>query len=447
MATETTSGVQKGISRVLGTVDFFSVSVATVISGMYFGWNYGLGFAGPVGFLLAIVFSFIFYWSILINFSELGTAIPKAGGTYLFAERAIGGMAGTIAAVFIFLASITGLSSVAMGFASYLNAISGFLNVPSIAIISIIVTMILAILNVKFSSKIQLAITLITIVVLALFFVICGSNNQGISMYRPAYTGGFMGFLMAIPFGMWLFIGCENAIGLAEEVKEPGKTIPRGFLYSIMVLLAISLLLWWSSVGVISWQELGKSDAPIIEAIYSYSSPSVLFMINVASVASLFGTLLGLMLYSTRVLLSVSRDGYLPHILSAIHPRFSSPYVSVIVVGIISIGLCFFSGLERTVAAASGSAVGVYVLLALSVIFLRKREPDLKRPYKIKGWLYPLVPVLTIVMALIVFSSYFFSDRATFYVFIAAAAIGAVYYLAVGKRNIKKDNRNLQNES
>ncbi|MDD5658804.1 MAG: amino acid permease, partial [Actinomycetota bacterium] len=324
---------EKGkLKRVIGTMDVFAISVATVISGIFFGWNYGLGITGPFGFLIAILFSFVFYGLVLMCDSELGSSLPKTGGEYLFAERAMGGMAGTITAAYILLTSITGLSSVAMGFASYLHSISGFLNESIIAIISIAIVMILAILNIKFSSKVQLIITSLAIAVIAVFIIISGINNQGVTMYTNPVPiqGGFLGFLMAIPFGMWFFIGCDTTIGLAEELKNPGKSLPKGFLFSILTLLAVALLVWWASVGIMPWEELGAADAPIIVAIWNIAPPIVITLINIASIASLFGTLLGLMLYSSRILFAVARDGYLPRAFGFLQPKFTSPYISVL---------------------------------------------------------------------------------------------------------------------
>ncbi|MDD5660245.1 MAG: APC family permease, partial [Actinomycetota bacterium] len=217
--------------------------------------------------------------------------------------------------------------------------------------------------------------------------------------------------------------------------KNPGKSLPKGFLFSILTLLAVALLVWWASVGIMPWEELGAADAPIIVAIWNIAPPVVITLINIASVASLFGTLLGLMLYSSRILFAVSRDGYLPRAFGFLQPKFTSPYISVLVMGIVSIILCFFSNLSRMVSAASGSALGIYILVALSVIFLRKKERNLERPFKIKGWLFPLVPILVIAMSLLVFSSYIFSDPVTFYVFVGVAVFGVLYYLLIGKRN------------
>jgi ethanolamine permease len=218
---------------------------------------------------------------------------------------------------------------------------------------------------------------------------------------------GWGGAFAALPFAIWFYLAIEGLANVAEEAKNPQRDLPVGFLLAMLTLVALTALTLFGAVGSAGWREVvflpnGKtSDSPLPLAIgHVVSRDSVIFdLLTGIGLVGLVASFHGIIIAASRSLLEFGRAGYAPRALGQVHPGTRTPAVALVAnlgVGMIAL---VTGKTEQIILIAVFGALTLYILSSAAVIALRRREPDLNRPYRAP--LYPYSPIVAITLALV----------------------------------------------
>jgi len=427
------------LKRSLGAFHIWGLAVGLVISGEYFGWSYGWGVAGPLGFLVATAVVVVLYVGLSLSLSELASAIPDAGGPFTYAQRAFGPWGGFIAGIAALIEFLLAPPAIAYGLGSYLHVLSPSINAGVAAALALAAFGVVNLLETKQSARFETAITFIAIVELLIFIGVSVPAFQASNFLNDAWMGGAPGIFAAIPFAIWFFLGIEGAALAAEEAHEPQKTLPQGLLWGIVTLVVLAMGVMLGAGGAGDWKRLNAMDFPIPEAVSMALGPAHPWVKGFAGLGlfGLIASLNGIIFGASRQVFAISRSGLLPASLSRVSRR-GVPSRAVIfstVAGLLGIA----SGKTSDLITIAGlGAIVVYAACVLSLIRLRKKESSLKRPFLVPG--YPIIPYLTLVLAVICLIAIAWSNPRVFVVFaglMVGACAGKAVMLGRARRGVR----------
>jgi len=400
----------------LGTLHLWGIAVGLVISGEYFGWSYGWGVAGTLGFLVTTLVIAAMYTCFIFSFTELTTAIPHAGGPFAYSWRAFGATGGMIAGIATLIEFVFAPPSIAMAIGAYLNVQFPGLDPKAAAVGAYIVFMTLNILGVTIAATFELVVTLLAVAELLVFMGVVAPGFSlarfaaggwaGADVFTPAAIGGIFA---AIPFAIWFFLAIEGAAMAAEEAKDPRRTIPKAYIAGILTLVALAFGTMIFAGGVGDWKALSNINDPLPQAMKAVvgSSSTWLHMLVWIGLFGLVASFHGIILGYSRQFFALARAGFLPHGLARLS-RFQTPHRAILAGGVIGVaaiysdGLVSVQGMSLTAAMITMSVFGavvMYIMSMLSLFKLRRSEPDLARTFRAPG--YPLVPAIALVLALV----------------------------------------------
>ncbi|MCX6198329.1 MAG: ethanolamine permease [Bacteroidetes bacterium] len=421
------------LQKTLTPIMLWGLGVGYVISGMYFGWNIGLDKGGTVGLGIATVFILIMYITFSLSYSELACAIPKAGGAFDYAGRAFGRDIGFIAGMAQWIEFVFAPPAIALGIGAYFHLLFPTIDAMIFAIVAYFIFTGINILGVKISATFELIITIIAVGELSLFAALTLPHFQIQNLQTNPFPHGISGIFAAIPFAIWFFLGMEGLANVAEETINPQQNITKGFMYSMITLGILAAMTFFAAVGVGGWEKVvydsagNVSDSPLPMALGQITGNSGIMYHMLVSVG-LFGFVAsfnGLLLAAGRVTYEFGKVGQFPRVLGKIHPRFHTPHwalVSNMVLGIIAL----FTGRTGDIITISVfGAICLYIFSCLSIIRLRKTEPDMPRPFHVP--FYPVLPLiaLTIASVALVAMTYYNFQLALIYF----AVIGVAFVL------------------
>lgn len=395
------------LKRTLSPLMLWGLGVGYVISGMYFGWNLGLEKGGTLGLAIATCFIVLMYVCFTFSYAELASAIPKAGGGFDYANRALGKHWGFIAGMAQNVEFIFAPPAIAFALGAYFNLFFPNIPVTETAIACYVLFTGLNIYGVKAAAIFELVITVLAVAELLLFAGLTIPHASWSNLSANALPHGIGGIFAAIPFAIWFFLGIEGVANVAEEAINPQKTIIKGFGSAILTLVLLCALTFVGSVGVSGWEAIvykadgTSSDSPLPLALSKIvGENNTLYHLLIA--IGLFGIVAsfhGLMLASGRSTFEFGKMGYAPKLLGKVHPRYQTPANALLfnmVIGIIAL----ITGKTSTIITISVfGALALYMISMMSMIRLRKTEPNLERPFRAP--LYPLLPYLALVISVI----------------------------------------------
>jgi len=345
--------------------------------------------------------------------AELGAAMPKAGGLYAYLGEAYGPVWGYLygwtAGVVINPASI---AAIAVGFATYVGFFLplGAAGIKAVAILSIVALTVLNCLGVKPGTVTQNVLTLIKIGLVAALivigFVLPGGSAAN---FEPLWPAASLGSLIA-PFGiamvavLWAYDGWIEITYVGGEVKDPGRNLPRSIVLATLIAVALYCLVTASFTYVLSPSRMAASPLVASDAAQVTLGRAGAGLVAVAIMLSTLGSNNGIVLTAARIPYAMARDGLLPRALARVNPRFVTPVTSLVVQGVIAIALTWIS-IEPSWKDTYGRlftyvVLGEFIFYALSagaVIVLRRRAPEMPRPYR--TWGYPVTPLVFVLFS------------------------------------------------
>ena len=433
----------------LGTLHLWGLAVGLVISGEYFGWSYGWGTAGTLGFLVTTLMVAVMYTCFIFSFTELTTAIPNAGGPFAYSLRAFGVTGGMIAGLATLIEFVFAPPAIAMAIGAYLNVQYPSLDPRVAAIGAYIVFMTLNILGVSIAATFELVVTVLAVAELLVFMGVVAPGFSFSNFVLGGWAGSdtfslpaISGIFAAIPFAIWFFLAIEGAAMAAEEAKDPKRTIPRAYVAGILtlVVLAIGVMIFAGGVG--DWRALSNINDPLPQAMKAVvgNNSNWMHMLVWIGLFGLVASFHGIILGYSRQFFALARAGFLPPSLAKLS-RFQTPHRAILaggVVGILAIlsdGLVNLQGMTLTAAMITMSVFGaivMYIVSMLSLFKLRRSEPDLERSFRAPG--YPVVPGIALVLAVVCLIAMVWFNLVICGIFLCLMAAGALFVKVVRSR-------------
>ena len=427
----------------LGTFSLWGIAVGLVISGEYFGWSYGWGVAGTLGFLMTTLLIALMYGCFIFSFTELTTAIPHAGGPFAYSRRAFGETGGLIAGLATLIEFVFAPPAIALAIGAYLNVQFPALDPKIAAVVAYLVFMSLNILGVKLAAMFELIVTILAVIELLVFMGVVSPGFRLTNFTAHGWAGadGFglqaiSGVFAAIPFALWFFLAIEGAAMAAEEAKDPRKNIPRAYIAGILTLVVLAIGVMLLAGGAGDWRKLSDINDPLPQAMkmivgeHSRWMHMLVWIGLFGLVASFHGIILGF----SRQFFALARAGYLPRPLAKLS-RFRTPYRATLAGGVIGIAAIFsdnwihLQGMSLTAAMitlAVFGAIVMYIMSMLSLFRLRRTEPAMIRSFRAPG--YPLVPAIALLLAVICLVSMVWFSPVIALLFVVIMAAGYLYF-------------------
>jgi ethanolamine permease len=435
----------------LGTLHLWGLAVGLVISGEYFGWSYGWGTAGTLGFLVTTLMVAVMYTCFIFSFTELTTAIPNAGGPFAYSLRAFGVTGGTIAGLATLIEFVFAPPAIAMAIGAYLNVQYPSLEPKYAAIGAYFVFMTLNILGVSIAATFELVVTVLAVAELLVFMGVVAPAFSFSNFALGGWAGSdtfslpaVSGIFAAIPFAIWFFLAIEGAAMAAEEAKDPKRTIPRAYVAGILTLVVLALGVMVFAGGVGDWRTLANINDPLPQAMKAVvgNNSNWMHMLVWIGLFGLVASFHGIILGYSRQFFALARAGFLPPSLAKLS-RFQTPHRAIIaggVIGIIAIlsdGLVNLQGMSLTAAMITMSVFGaivMYIVSMLSLFKLRRSEPNLERSFRAPG--YPVVPAIALILAIVCLVAMVWFNTVICGIFLALMAIGALFTKTVRSRGV-----------
>lgn len=400
-----------GLKRTLTPTMLWGLGVGYVISGMYFGWNLGLEKGGTGGMAVATLFIIILYVCFTFSFTELACAIPKAGGAFDYAKRALGDDIGFLTGMAQNIEFIFAPPAIAFAIGAYFNLFFPQIPILAIAIFSYLLFTALNIWGVKAAASFELVITIFAVGELLLFSGITLPYLRLENLQQDPFTNGWQGVLAAIPFAIWFFLGIEGVANVAEETVHPQKAILKGFGSAILTLVILCVLTFVSAVGVGGWRAVVyKADGTISDSPLPLALGKVVgaghLLYHLLITVGLFGLIAsfhGIILAAGRSTFEFGRVQFAPAFLGKVHVRFRTPANALLANMVLGIVALLTGRTAEIITISVFGALTLYALSMIALLRLRRKEPDLPRPFKTP--FYPWLPILALAISLFSFAA------------------------------------------
>ncbi|MFP6607344.1 MAG: ethanolamine permease [Myxococcota bacterium] len=446
------------LRRYAGVGSLWALGVGAVISGDFFGWNFGLAAGGFGGLLIATGIITLMYVGLCFSIAEMSSALPHTGGAYSFARSAMGPWGAYVTGLAENMEYVLTPAVIVVGIGGYLGAIFETPDAwaPAWWALAYVVFVGLNVVGVEASFRFTVAITVLALAILGVFYIGAFLNldlaqyantvepEAGQSAFLPRGVAGIVG---ALPFAIWFYLAIEELPLAAEESHDPKVDMPRGILLGLATLVVCAFATLILSAGIAPGAAvLGRSDEPLFEGLRTVFGTGLgtrlLALVAVAGLVASFHTII--FAYG-RQIFSLSRAGYFPRWLSRTHADRETPHVALIAgagLGYLVALTIYALGAEHPVGAvlinmAVFGAVVSYVLQMSSFILLRIRLPDIERPYRSPLGIAGAVVALSIAAVTCV--ALFISDPIYQKVVIGAAVwyvLGLVYFAVWGRRQL-----------
>jgi APA family basic amino acid/polyamine antiporter len=373
-----------------------------------------------------------------LTYAELGAMFPRAGGEYVFLREGYGPAMGYLYAWNRFWIATPGsIAAYALGTAAFLGDIVP--NSKLVAIALIVVFTAVNCLHVRAGGNVQTVLTIMKVAMIGALIVGTIAFAGGGDWSRVTDTGG--GFPGATAFGamvlaaLWAYDGWNNLPMAAGEVRDPQKNLPRAIIWGSLGVLVIYALVNVGYFHALPFADVAaKADTSVAQrAAVTFLGNTAQLVLATAMAISAISAMNGSMLTGARVPYAVARDGLAPRALAKLHPRSRVPYVAVIVQGGLGCVYALGGGFDDVTDAVVFASWLFYALNAGTVLLLRRRSPDVARPFRVPG--FPIVPVVFIMAALALLADAVWVKPFASALGLGATALGAGVYAITSRRS------------
>ena len=389
--------------RVLSKKDIFAIAFGAMIG---WGWVVMAGDwikgAGTLGSIIAFIIGGIMVLFVGLTYAELTAAMPQCGGEHVFSLRALGkngsfvctwaiilGYVGVVA--FEACAFPTVIQYICPGFLKgYMYTIAGFDIYASWVAVGVVASIIITIINyfgAKSAAKLQTILT-ISIAAIGVALVAASGFSGNIENTKPLFTDGVGGILTVAVMTPFMFVGFDVIPQAAEEINVPFKKIGK-----IMILSIVMAVIWYIMIIIAVSMVMTKSQLDTSTLVTADAMKNAFFGSEMAAKVVIIGGMAGIVtswnsffMGGSRAIYSLAESKMLPGFLAKLHPKYKTPTNAILLIGVISVVAPFFGRAMMIWLTDAGSfgVVVAYVLVSMSFLVLRFREPDMIRPYKVK---------------------------------------------------------------
>lgn len=393
---------QRKLQKKANWILLWGLGVGAVISGDYFGWNFGLLSGGFWGLAIATILMALMYLTMMFTLAELSTALPHAGGPYSFARQAFGPWGGYLCGLAVTIEYVITPAVIVVGLGGYLHSVIPQVHLYIWWAMAYIVFVFINVRGVELTMKVSLIVTVIATAILIFFYgsvIISGSFNwTNLFNIQPdpgqsafGLPKGWYGVFATLPFAIWFYLAIEELPLAAEETENVSRDMPKAMLLSIVTLLILSGFTLVLNTGIGGGAAaIGESDAPLAEgfqAIFGFGAASVFF--TVIALSGLIASFHSIIYAYGRQIFALSRAGYFPRVWSLTHKKYKTPHIALWGGGIFGfICAILIDQFSETVGAALlNMAVfgGVISYLLMMLSYFKIAKFNINRPYRSPG--------------------------------------------------------------
>lgn len=446
------SPIKFRLARVLGLSDATLIGLGALIGGGIFTLTgLALSYAGPSLILVILLNGFIAFMTAMA-YAELGSSFPEAGGAFIWVRKGLGNMAGHMTGWISWFANAVACGLYSLSFAFYFGFLFFSVILPffglhlsfsegSLFQKIIAITIILFVGWVNFrgvagASKFGKIIVYLEILILG-SFIIFGllsffkSPNLSVS-FAPFFPMGIFGLFSAMGLMYIGFEGSEIIVQSGEELKNPGKNIPKAIFLSLGIICVLYLLIIFSALaGGPGWQTLAQAGQGALVSASNFFKAGLGWVIVFGGLLAASGALNATIFSSSHVSFSMGRAGTLPSFLAKVHNKNRTPYISIIFSTILVILVAGFLPLKEVAAVTDLLFVFLFIQLHLALIALRRKQPDVPRPFKMP--LYPLPSLLAIAAYFLLIYQFFHVSPLGLAIVLFWVFVGLLVYFSYSK--------------
>lgn len=404
---------------------------------------------------------------VALSYTEVASMIPTSGSVYAYSYVSLGEIVAWIVGWVTILYLVISASTVASGWSGYMVSIleageiylpdtitkipseGGFVNLPAV-LVSLFVTCILVV-GTKESAKFNNILVFVKITAIFLFVFFAAPHFDITNWWNStfAYDKSLIGSSSFAPFGIagiaagaglvfFGYNGFDTLATAAEECKNPEKDITKAILASLIICILLYMLVAGMLVGIAPWDKLGIAS-PLAYALSINGNPLGSAIVATGAVAGMTTVILLQSYAQSRMFFVMARDGMMPKSFSKIHPRFKTPYVASVVVGISVAVISGFAPLDVMGSLASMGALFSFMMVSIIMLVLRKQKPEIKRPFKCP-LAFVVAPIAIILCSYLMLTLF---PKAGVY-FMSWFVLGIVMYFLYARKN---SNLSLQTTS
>lgn len=471
------TGNENELKRTLGATNLTLLGIGAIIGTGIFvlTGTAAANFAGPA-LVISFIISGIGCAFAGLCYAEFASMIPTAGSAYAYAYATMGRFIAWIIGWDLILEYLFGASTVAVGWSGYavsllrdmginipaqLTASPGTLvtlpggaeqvtalfNLPAFLIILAVTT--LLVVGIQESARFNNVVVFVKVAVVLAFIAFGAAyvNMDNWDPFIPENTGafgsfGWSGIMRASGVIFFAYIGFDAVSTVAQEARNPQRDMPIGILASLFICTVLYILVTLVLTGIVPFRELNVAE-PIALGV-DRAGAGLLWLrplIKIGAIAGLSSVMLVMLMGQPRIFYSMAKDQLLPSAFAKVHSRFKTPYVTTILTGVVSATVAGFVPINILGELVSIGTLLAFVIVCVGIIILRKKRPDLPRPFKT-----PLVPLIPILGALICFAQMASLPGDTWLRLIIWMGIGLVIYYFYGRHRVRGQDREAFNE-
>jgi basic amino acid/polyamine antiporter, APA family len=425
-----------GIGAIVGTGIFVLTGVAAA------------KYAGP-GLIFSFIVAGIVSGLAAICYAEFASTVPIAGSAYTYSYATLGELVAWIIGWDLILEYAVGAAAVSIGWSGYVVDLlksafgiaipaqltespfsGGIINLPAVIIILLVTA--LLILGTAESTRVNNVIVMIKLAVIV-FFLIVGFGHIQPANWSPFLPYGVGGIFRGASIIFFAYIGFDQISTSAEEARNPSRDLPIGIFVSLLICTVLYILVTGVLTGIVSYTQLNVAS-PVSHALILLGLNAAGSIISVGAVCGLTTVLIVLLFGQSRIFFSMARDGLLPAFFSRVHPRFRTPYLSSLLIGVFVAAVAGLTPIDVVAELTNIGTLAAFVLVSAAVLVLRRTQPDIRRGYRVP--FVPLVPILSIIGSFVLIVSL---PIVTILRFIIWLALGLVIYFLYSRRSSNLD--------
>ena len=390
----------KKLERTLSLPGAIAVSIGGMLSGIFVLPGLAVGITGSSVWLAFLVAALCILPAVLSK-SELGTAMPKSGGTYVYIERAFGPLFGTIAGIGLWLSLLLKSAFSLVGLSAYLYVVVNIdeAYTKAIALLALLLIFLLNVFGLKKVEKTQLFIVSTSIISLIVIIAL-GLTSFDTKLTEPVFSDGTNGFIAGVAFLYISYAGVTKIAAIAGEITNPSKNLPLTMIISLFLITTIYCLVALALVGNVEASILATDIKPIHTLFQTIGGDTFGLIAGVVGALTLLSMANSGVLASSRFPFAMSKDGLLPSYLAGINSKFMTPVSAILTTSTLIALAIIFLDVVKIAKLASAFKVLMFIFNELTVIVLRETNAQWYKP-TFKSPMYPYVQIFGILSGIV----------------------------------------------
>ena len=443
---ETEQPGESTLKRTLGPISITAMGIGAIVgTGIFVLTGVAAArYAGP-GLILSFVLAAIVSGLAALCYAEFASTVPIAGSAYTYSYATLGELVAWIIGWDLILEYAVGAAAVSIGWSGYVTDLiksafgitlpkaltispfsGGIINLPAFLIILLLT--LLLIVGTSETSRFNNVIVGIKLAVI-LFFIVVGFGHVNPANWSPFLPFGPGGIFRGAAIIFFAYIGFDQVSTSAEEARNPAKDLPLGILLSLGVCTLLYIVVTAILTGIVSYTQLNVAS-PVSHALLLIGLKGSASIISVGAICGLTTVLLVLLYGQSRIFFSMARDGLLPTMFSHVHPRFRTPYLSSLLIGIVVALIAGLTPIDVVAELTNIGTLAAFVLVSAAILIMRRTQPDRPRGFRVP-WV-PVLPILSMLGSLLLIVSL---PLVTIIRFIIWLAIGLLIYFLYSRHH------------